>query len=94
MGNLDRKEVGMLNERYDRMMSNLRKTIARVIVSSVIIFEKRESPREESYTKFHKKTLKQKSSLINPDEPCPCGSGKKFCECHGNSIRRTNKRRR
>lgn len=94
MGNLDHKEVGMLNERYDRMMSNLRKTIAGVMVSSVIIFEKRESPIEESYTKFHKKTLKQNSSLINPDEPCPCGSGKKFCECHGNSIRRTNNRRR
>ena len=94
MGNLDHKEVGMLNERYDRMMSNLRKTIAGVMTSSVIIFEKRESPVEESHIKFHEKTPKRKPSLISPDEPCPCGSGKKFCECHGNSIHRTNKRRR
>lgn len=94
MGNLDHKEVGMLNERYDRMMLNLRKTIAGVMTSSVIIFEKRESPVEESHIKFHEKTPKRKPSLISPDEPCPCGSGKKFCECHGNSIHRTNKRRR
>lgn len=94
MGNLDHKEVGMLNERYDRMMLNLRKTIAGVMTSSVIIFEKRESPVEESHIKFHEKTPKRKPSLISPDEPCPCGSGKKFCECHGNSIRRTKKRRR
>lgn len=93
MGNLDHKEVGMLNERYDKMMSNLRKTIAGVMTSSVIIFEKRESPAEESHIKFHEKTPKRKPSLISPDEPCPCGSGKKFCECHGYSIRRTNKRR-
>lgn len=94
MGNLDHKEVGMLNERYDKMMSNLRKKIAGVMTSSVIIFEKRESPAEESYIKPHKNTPKRKPSLISPDEPCPCGSGKKFCECHGNSIHRTNKRRR
>ena len=35
-----------------------------------------------------------KESKIGPNDPCPCGSGKKFCECHGSSIRRNTRRRR
>lgn len=26
-------------------------------------------------------------ALIDPDEPCPCGSGKTFAECHGPRVR-------
>ena len=27
--------------------------------------------------------IKQAMALAKPDDPCPCGSGKKFCKCHG-----------
>jgi uncharacterized protein len=27
--------------------------------------------------------LKQAMALARPDDPCPCGSGKKFRRCHG-----------
>ena len=27
--------------------------------------------------------IKQAMALAQPDDPCPCGSGKKFRQCHG-----------
>ena len=31
---------------------------------------------------------------IAAGELCPCGSGKKYCECHGSNIRSNNKSKR
>ena len=37
---------------------------------------------------------RKKTAAISPNDPCPCGSGKKYCECHGRNIRNTHSGRR
>ena len=37
---------------------------------------------------------RNKAIAIDPNAPCPCGSGKKYCECHGRNIRNTHSGRR
>ena len=34
--------------------------------------------------------IKQAMALAKPDDPCPCGSGKKFRICHGHQRRRSS----
>lgn len=38
-------------------------------------------------------TEQLRNMAITKDSPCPCGSGKKYCECHGGNIRNIRRRR-
>ena len=33
-----------------------------------------------------KKPVVKKTQKIYPNDPCPCGSGKKFKQCHGRKL--------
>ena len=39
--------------------------------------------RDES---LQKKPVTRKVQKIYPNDPCPCGSGKKFKQCHGRKL--------
>ena len=43
------------------------------------------APQEES---AGSSTVRRKGKKIRPNEPCPCGSGKKYKHCHGAAARR------
>lgn len=34
----------------------------------------------------NKKPLVRKEAKIMPNDPCPCGSGKKYKKCHGKNV--------
>lgn len=102
MGNLDKKEVEQLDSRYTRMMNDINSVILKRLLHAAIPFETRnesssheEEENEDRIKKAPPKNTKR-FSIIAADAPCPCGSGKKYCECHGCSIRSNNgiKRRR
>lgn len=95
MGNLDRKEVEMLNDRYCKMQKEINAVILSRLISSSIPFEFRNKVIENEKTSDDKKLLSPKPIVvIDANAPCPCGSGKKFCECHGSNIRNNNRKKR
>lgn len=95
LGNLDRKEIEMLDGKYLMMMSVINSIILSRLQNSTIPFDIRNEFIEQNQTDYSNSINQRlhRSSVIEPNNPCPCGSGKKFCECHGSNTRR-NKRDR
>lgn len=98
MGNLDRKEIEMLDGKYLTMMNEINSVILSRLQYSTIPFNVRDEltlqeKRNSKESVYHRL---RSSSYIEPNDPCPCGSGKNYCECHGSNIRSNNrfKRRR
>lgn len=99
MSNLDRKEIEQLDAKYNKMMDDINYIILNRLKYATIPFEVRNNICEESKQAKVEKEKPHKichTTTIASDEPCPCGSGKKYCECHGSNIRSNNriKRRR
>lgn len=95
MSNLDRNEIELLDNKYRQMMDDVNYIILSRLKYATIPFEIRNGPKGTETGR--KKPLKANSVItIASDDPCPCGSGKKYCECHGSNIRSNNriKRRR
>lgn len=93
LSNLDQKEINMLEDKYIEMMSNINNIIINKLLNSVVIFNEVNSDN----INLKKITPTTQKSLRHPkiasDDPCPCKSGKKYCECHGNNIRSKYKSR-
>lgn len=95
MGDLDSHEIDLLDDKYEKMMSRIKTIVLSRLTNSSIIFDvnKQESPKniENSSSKSIRPNC-----VIAPDAPCPCGSKKKYRECHGRNIHGTAmiKRRR
>ena len=97
MSDLDKKEIGLLDAKYRQMMDDINYVILSRLKYATIPFEIRNNLLGDS-----KEIKVKKPRNVNPavtialDDPCPCGSGKKYCECHGSNIRSNNriKRRR
>lgn len=95
MSDLDRKEIELLDTKYRQMMDDINFIILSRLKYASILFDVIKGPSDNPGGKG--KPHKVNSAVtIAPDEPCPCGSGKKYCECHGSNIRSNNriKRRR
>lgn len=85
MGNLDRNEIEMLDGKYLKMIADIRAIILSRLLHSSIPFEVRnedQNPYDNT-----KQPKSQRPSIVMADDSCPCGSGKKYCECHGSNIR-------
>lgn len=96
MGNLDKKEIEMLDAKYLKMMDGIKTVILSRLQNSSIPFEVRNEFIEHKQTTPNKPKLQQKrqpTTIIKSDDPCPCGSCKKYCECHGSNIRSNNRLR-
>lgn len=89
MGNLDRKEIDMLDDRYLKMMEDISATILSRLLYSSITLEVRDEFIKQDRTPRDKpkQSQRQRSSIVMAEDSCPCGSGKKYCECHGSNIR-------
>ena len=98
MGNLDRKEIEMLDGKYLSMMNEINSIILSRLQYSTIPFDIRNELMQQEKLNSDEPVYHRmcRSSLVESNGPCPCGSGKKYCECHGNNIRSNNriKRRR
>ena len=94
MGNLDRKEMDMLDGKYLKMMDEINAIILSRLLNSTIPFEVRNEfiHQEQALRCKLCRQLRTRSLIINNEDTCPCGSGEKFCECHGSNIRRNRLR--
>lgn len=92
---LDEEQIAGLPQRYQCMRDEI-ETIIRVrLTASTIPVGCNEAPREEKEPAAPvPEEEKKKRETANPEAPCPCGSGKKYGECHGlMDTRRKGKRR-
>jgi preprotein translocase subunit SecA len=96
MGNLDKREIERLDEMYNAMMKEINGILLSRILNATIPFEGRKTVIEEKDKSINDVNMsaQKPSNPISPDDLCPCGSGKKYSECHGNNIRYVNKIRR
>ncbi len=101
MGNLDKHEIELLESRYDKMMTEINSIIISRLLNSVIPFtgdstiEKITPPPTSDFTEEEPEGQKHPiPQSIAPGAPCPCGSGKKYCECHGRGTRSSDRRKR
>ena len=95
MGNLDRKEIDMLSEKYIAMMKEINSILVSRILNATIPFDGRERRKIYENEQTKEQSLPPKTIVhIMPDDLCPCKSGKKYCECHGKDTRSNNRKRR
>ena len=94
LSGLDKQEVSTLNEKYERLMREADKSIISRLKESTIPADKVETgPVYESGTSHTHEMIKDPRPSLSSDQPCPCGSGKKYCECHGKNNRSIPRRR-
>ena len=96
MGNLDSHEISLLDEKYEKMMKDINAQIISRLTSSTILFDakKKDGDDDPGTTKCPQKGIRSKNAMIPSDSPCPCGSGKKYCDCHGSNNRSNSRIRR
>ena len=98
MGNLDRAEIEMLDNKYSKMTKDIHRIILRRLQYASIPFDIRNesNTNEEEDEKTDSVSSQKVYRPVNiaAGELCPCGSGKKYCECHGSNIRSNNKSKR
>lgn len=96
MGSLDKKEIEMLDGKYHKMMNEINSVILSRLQNSTIPFDIRNEFVKQVPDNCYKpiKQRTHRSSIIGPNNSCPCGSGKKYCECHGSDIRSNNRIKR
>ncbi|MBO7189921.1 MAG: SEC-C domain-containing protein [Alistipes sp.] len=99
MGDLDAREIEMLDDRYLKMIDEIHTIILNRLQNATMPFEVRDNHHiceDGSIDKDEKlpreRMHRTEKMRVESNAMCPCGSGKQFCECHGNSIRRSNER--
>lgn len=95
MQDLDQKEIDELGGDYVRMIKNVHQNIISRLQSSSIVFNFiEETPIPSAIINSNQANTEQlRNMAITKDSTCPCGSGKKYCECHGGNIRNIRRRR-
>jgi hypothetical protein len=95
MSNLDKKEIEMLEDKYNSMMQEINAILLSRVVNATIPFDGRTTVLKDVRDKEAKSSyLWKKPKQLMPDDLCPCGSNKKYCECHGKNIHSNIRKRR
>ncbi len=91
------REVG--SDMFDCMNEDIRENTARQILT-VVIKNNEETKREQTVTitgtsgagdgTEKKQPTRNKEKKVGPNDPCPCGSGKKYKKCCGDPTKQTN----
>lgn len=90
MEDLNKKEIELLPKEFEEMRNDIDFIIlSRLKYSTIPVKSKPE--QEENINNNPQETCN--ASYLNSDDQCPCGSGKKFGECHGRNIRQRKARR-
>lgn len=96
MQDLDQKEIDALDDKCDRMIKDMHTAIVGKLISSIVIFDDAPATAEEAVPDFESPQAIADSKEVTTFDRlslCPCGSGKKYCECHGGNIRNIRRRR-
>ncbi|KAE9540474.1 preprotein translocase subunit SecA [Ursidibacter maritimus] len=98
-----KESFAMFTNMLDNLKSNVISILSRIQVRSQEEVEQAERERqalaEQESAHYHEENSEQENALaeeqdlsnlnIGRNEPCPCGSGKKYKHCHGNKAKYT-----
>ena len=86
----------MLDSRYNNMLNEIETSILDRLLYSTIPFNTKDKDVFSDTPSLSNKKNEdsQKKLEIGENDLCPCGSNKKFCECHGKQSTRRIQRRR
>ena len=76
---------------FENMMASVREDTVRIL-THIRVEQKVEREQQAKITgtnrdeSLQKAPVKRKARKIYPNDPCPCGSGKKFKQCHGRMV--------
>lgn len=94
LGDLDKKEVGKMEERYHRMSGAMESDILACLTVADIPIGGQTSKVEELTQEPQRRDRPSQRTRIDSDTLCPCGSGKKYRDCHGASHDKNLRKRR
>ena len=94
MEDLNEQEICHLPDEFKVMQEEGNQTIRNRLRYSVIPVSKLSIPEEIQKFSQKEESCIRPTAHLGTNDLCPCGSGKKFGECHGQGIRQTKYRRR
>ena len=89
---LDKNEINLLPQKFKKMYIKIGKIVPKRLTQSSIPVGSTTHQMDQLLTMDI-----PKDHIVNTpkaDDLCPCGSGKKYCECHGRDIRNKSRKRR
>lgn len=94
LGDLDKKEIDGLEERYLMMYDEVEAGILACMTAASVPFGDRITMSAGSNIEKRSIDRPRTAVRLDPESPCPCGSGKKYRDCHGASHDKISARRR
>lgn len=91
MQNLDDREIGELKEKLHDIEIRIPQTVEHLLLNAHIPVGKKVLEEDNRKPQSVKSIPLHQFQELSPNESCPCGSGKQYCECHGRNTRK-NKR--
>jgi preprotein translocase subunit SecA len=85
--NLDSEEVLDLPNRFDQMFGKVKSTIVSRMMHATIPVGGLDSYQEPTVVSIPDLQTVSSKEAVSADANCPCGSGKKYGECHGGNRR-------
>lgn len=92
MSPLDKKEINELDIKYDKIMSEINSNVINILTQALIPINIRQEEQKIDPPMLKQNSVKE-IVKVDSNKLCPCGSRKKYCECHGKNIRNTKRRR-
>ena len=94
MGDLDQNEIRELDKKFSLMKQSVCAEFINRMLNSVIPYSQSGCADNTAPTAEKDCSHEMDRVRIYADDSCPCGSGKKYCECHGSNIRNSRLRPR
>lgn len=93
MSDLDTKEIGELDNKFTSMRHSINTELVNRMLNSIIPYNQTDSKPDVVQGEKRCTIYRTEKYILKNDQVCPCGSGKKYCECHGSNIRNNIRRR-
>lgn len=93
MQNLNKSEIDELPKLFNEMKIDIKRTVlSRLTKSTIPVGDDSNSSIKNNYMSEEKTKKNEYKQKTSSNAPCPCGSNKKFGECHGQNTHRKNRR--
>lgn len=89
---LDKSEIERLPVNFESMRTDIYNIILSRLTHAIIPIGILQEDRQENSISINTDIEETEHKFLQNDDICPCGSGKKYYECHGENTR--NKKRR
>lgn len=91
MQNLDDREIGELKEKLHEIDKRIPQMVEHLLLNAHIPAGEKVLGEDNQSLQRVKPVPHHQFQELSANDNCPCGSGKKYCECHGGNIRKNER---